>query len=79
MYDWPAVDHEQLHRARAERIGALMRAERLDHLLLTSFDNIRYVTGYRTQIISKGFDWFAAVARVRAENLVQVMRPGGIR
>ncbi len=63
MYDWPAVDHEQLHRARAERIGALMRAERLDHLLLTSFDNIRYVTGYRTQIISEGFGWFAAVAR----------------
>jgi Xaa-Pro aminopeptidase len=33
----------------------------LDHLLLTSFDNIRYVTDYRTLIIAEAFDWFAAV------------------
>jgi hypothetical protein len=32
----------------------------LDLLLLTSFDNIRYVTDYRTLII-RAFDWFAAV------------------
>jgi len=62
MYDWPDVDHRDLQSARTERIGAFMRSEQLDHLLLTSFDNIRYVTGYRTQIISEGFDWFAAVA-----------------
>jgi Xaa-Pro aminopeptidase len=63
MFDWPAIEHHELQRGRGERIGAFMRSERLDHLLLTSFDNIRYATGYRTQIISEGFDWFAAVIR----------------
>ncbi len=63
MFDWPAVEHHELQRGRGERIGAFLRSERLDHLLLTSFDNIRYATGYRTQIISEGFDWFAAVVR----------------
>ena len=62
MYDWPAVDEARLRRTRSERIRALMDARRLDHLLLTSFDNIRYVTGYRTLIIAEAFDWFAAIA-----------------
>ena len=62
MYDWPTVDWAELHRARAERTGALMDSLGLDHLLVTSFDNIRYVTGYRALIIAEGFDWFAAVA-----------------
>lgn len=62
MYDWPEVDHAELQRRRAERAHSLMDSLGTDHLLLTSFDNIRYVTGYRTQIIAEAFDWFAAVA-----------------
>jgi Xaa-Pro dipeptidase len=62
MYDWPEVDQAELQSRRAERAHLLMDSLRLDHLLLTSFDNIRYVTGYRTLIIAEGFDWFAAVA-----------------
>src|SRR5262249_61133367 len=62
MYDWPAVDEARLRRTRSERIRALMDARRLDHLLLTSFDNIRYVTGDRTLIIAEAFDWLAAIA-----------------
>jgi Xaa-Pro dipeptidase len=62
MYDWPKVDQAELQRGRAERTHSLMDSLHLDHLLLTSFDNIRYVTGYRTLIIAEAFDWFAAVA-----------------
>ena len=62
MYDWPTVDWTELQRARTERTGALMDSLGLDHLLVTSFDNIRYVTGYRTLIIAEAFDWFAAIA-----------------
>jgi Xaa-Pro dipeptidase len=62
MYDWPKVDQAELQRRRGERTRSLIDSLRLDHLLLTSFDNIRYVTGYRTQIIAEAFDWFAAVA-----------------
>jgi Xaa-Pro dipeptidase len=62
MYDWPAVDQAGLERTRSERARALMDSWQLDHLLLTSFDNIRYVTGYRTLIIAEAFDWFAAIA-----------------
>jgi Xaa-Pro dipeptidase len=61
MYDWPAVDEAGLQRTRSERARALMDSLQLDHLLLTSFDNIRYVTGYRTLIIAEAFDWFAAI------------------
>jgi len=61
MYDWPAVDEAGLQRTRGERARALMDSLQLDHLLLTSFDNIRYVTGYRTLIIAEAFDWFAAI------------------
>jgi Xaa-Pro aminopeptidase len=61
MYDWPAVDETGLQRTRAERARALMDPLQLDHLLLTSFDNIRYLTGYRTLIIAEAFDWFAAI------------------
>ena len=63
MYDWPAVDEAGLQRTRSERTRALMDSLRLDHLLLASFDNIRYVTGYRTLIIAEAFDWFAQFAR----------------
>jgi Xaa-Pro aminopeptidase len=61
MYDWPAVGEAGLQRTRSERARALMDSLQLDHLLLTSFDNIRYVTGYRTLIIAEAFDWFAAI------------------
>ena len=61
MYNWPVIDETGLQRTRSERVHALMGSLQLDHLLLTTFDNIRYVTGYRTLIIAEAFDWFAAV------------------
>ncbi len=38
-----------------------MVEQKVDHLLMSGFDNIRYATDYRTQIIGESFDWFAAV------------------
>lgn len=61
MYTWPTVDGEALRAGRRERTAELMDRLGLDHLLLTSFDNIRFVTDYRTLIIAEAFDWFAAV------------------
>jgi Xaa-Pro aminopeptidase len=49
-----------------------MRALGVDHLLLTGFDSIRYVTDYRTQIIAEAFDWFAAVADVDGQSEILV-------
>jgi Xaa-Pro dipeptidase len=61
MYDWPAVDWDELRARRSGRIAQLMRQRGLDHLLLTGFDTIRYAVDYRTMIIAEGFDWFAAI------------------
>lgn len=62
MFSWPQVDHHALRQARRERVAELMVRLDVDHLLLTGFDNIRYVTDYRTLIIAEAFDWFAAIA-----------------
>lgn len=61
MHAWPEVDLAQLRRERWGRTAELMAGLGLDHLLLTSFDSIRFATEYRTLIIAEGFDWFAAV------------------
>lgn len=61
MYPWPKVDMPALRDHRRARTAGLMDGQRLDHLLLTGFDSIRYVTDVRTQIIAEGFDWFAVV------------------
>lgn len=61
MYAWPQTDQEALRASRMARTADLMGRLRLDHLLLTGFDNIRYVTDYRTLIIAEAFDWFAAI------------------
>jgi Xaa-Pro dipeptidase len=61
MYGWPAVDWDALRAGRSGKIAELMRRRRLDHLLLTGFDTIRYAADYRTLIIAEGFDWFAAI------------------
>ncbi|HET6187155.1 MAG TPA: Xaa-Pro peptidase family protein [Trebonia sp.] len=66
-------DLSNLRAWRAERVRALMREHQLDHLILTGFDNIRYATDYRTQIISEGFDWFAAV--IDADGAASVFAP----
>ncbi len=50
-----------LHDDRWDRTAEVMNEQSLDALVLTGFDNIRYVTNYRVQLISEGFDWFAAV------------------
>jgi Xaa-Pro dipeptidase len=61
MHDWPKIDEASLHAVRSGRTTELMDAMDLDHLLVTSFDAIRYTCGYRTMIIAEGFDWFAAI------------------
>jgi Xaa-Pro aminopeptidase len=61
MYGWPAFDAAQLRRDRWGRTAELMAGLGLDHLLLTTFDVIRFATDYRTLIIAEGFDWFAAI------------------
>lgn len=61
MYAWPAPDPSTLQHARQTAVAELMHRLAVDHLLLTGFDNIRYATGYRTQIIAEAYDWFAAV------------------
>lgn len=73
VYDWPSVDVDRLRADRRERLAELMRGHRLSHLLVTGFDHIRYATDYRTQIISEGFDWFAAV--VDAEGNAELFVP----
>lgn len=61
MFTWPTVDEESLRASRRGRADELMARLGLDHLLLTSFDNVRFVTDYRTLIIAEAFDWFAVV------------------
>ncbi len=67
MYDWPRVDEGTLRAGRRERVAELMSRRGLDHLLLTSFDAIRYATDYRSLIIAEAFDWFAVVMDVEGE------------
>jgi Xaa-Pro aminopeptidase len=50
----------------------LMHRLKLDHLLLTAFDTIRFVTDYRTLIIAEAFDWFATVVDREGESEVFV-------
>lgn len=73
MYTWPVVDFDALRRWRSERVAELMRQQRVDHLLLTGFDNIRYATDYRTQIIAEAYDWFAAL--VDADGSARIFVP----
>ncbi len=61
MHDWPTIDEAALHAVRRPRTAELMARLDLDHLLVTSFDAIRYACGYRTMIIAEAFDWFAAI------------------
>lgn len=61
MIEWPNVDMAALRAWRTDRVLALMRERKLDHLVLTGFDNIRYATDYRSQVIGESFDWCAAV------------------
>jgi Xaa-Pro aminopeptidase len=59
-FSWPVVDVGELRRYRSDRLAEFMREVDVDALLLTTFDGIRYATDFRTQLISEGFDWFAA-------------------
>ncbi len=61
MHDWPTFDPVALRGERWGRTAELMEALGLDHLLLVTFDAIRFTTDVRTLIIAEGFDWFAAV------------------
>jgi Xaa-Pro dipeptidase len=59
--DWPVIDWGVLRTYRWERVKAIMEFQQLDHLVLMGFDNIRYASDYRTQIIAEATDWCAAV------------------
>ena len=59
--EWSEIDWVSLRTYRWERVRAIMEEQELDHLVLMGFDNIRYVTDYRTQIIAEATDWCAAV------------------
>lgn len=72
MYDWPRIDEDALRAHRVGRTADLMRRLDLDHLLLTSFDDIRYVTDHRSLIVAEGFDWFAAVVDREGESEIFV-------
>jgi len=61
LYTWPEVDMPALRAWRVSGVCQLMAEQKVDHLLMSGFDNIRYATDYRTQIIGESFDWFAAV------------------
>jgi Xaa-Pro dipeptidase len=67
MFAWPSVDEGALLTRRRERVVELMSRRGLDHLVLTSFDAIRYATDYRSLIIAEAFDWFAVVMDVDGE------------
>ncbi len=55
-------DREQrLEKDRLEAVQRMMKEQKIDHLLLTGFDHIRYALNYRTQVVGEGYDWFAAV------------------
>ncbi len=60
MQAWPEIDGT-VRADRWARTAEMMSRLDLDHLLLTSFDAIRFVTDYRTLLIAEGFDWFAAI------------------
>ena len=59
--DWPQIDWTALRSYRWGKVKAVMDENNLDHLLLMGFDNIRYATDYRTQIIAEATDWCAAL------------------
>lgn len=58
MYRWPEYDAVELHRARFERVSAMMSDEGLDGLLLTGPDHIRYATDFRAHLTNES-EWFA--------------------
>ena len=61
-YAWPRIDWDALRSKRRERLRDLMRDMRLDHLLLSSFDNVRYATDYRTNLTyDSNCEFFAAL------------------
>jgi Xaa-Pro aminopeptidase len=67
MYRWPSIDQGALRSHRFEQATVIMRAHGLDHLLLTSADQIRYVTDFRSQLTNEP-DWFAVVVDADASS-----------
>jgi Xaa-Pro aminopeptidase len=58
---WPVVDMTALRSDRWARVRAMMRGRELDHVILTSPDDIRYATDFRSQLTPESHQWFAAV------------------
>lgn len=59
--EWPEVDLAALRAQRWRRTQEWMRAEELDHLILSSGDAIRYVCDVRTRLTPESDDWHALV------------------
>jgi Xaa-Pro aminopeptidase len=72
MYAWPDVDLAALRSHRTARTADEMSRHRLDHLLLTGADHIRYATDFRAHLTNEP-DWF--VALVDAEGATDVWAP----
>jgi Xaa-Pro dipeptidase len=70
---WPQIDWPALRAYRWDKVKAVMEENQLDHLLLMGFDNIRYATDYRTQIIAEATDWCAAL--VDSSGVVDIFVP----
>ncbi len=69
MYQWPAVDAAALRAARMEPISQFMADQRLDHLLLASFDTIRQATDFRaTLAYDSNYDWYATLVAADGES-----------
>ena len=70
-YEWPTVDMKTLTDQRRERLMTLMHELDLDHVLLFSFDNIRWATDYRTNLTyDSTSDFFAALVDRAGESVL---------
>ncbi len=67
-FSWPEVDMVRLANQRRERITELLAGQGLDLLLLSSFDNIRFATDFRTSLtFDSGLDWYSMLVDGNAE------------
>lgn len=61
-YSWPHINWDSLRTKRRERLVDLMQRKRLDHVLVSSFDNVRWATDYRTNLTyDSACEFFAAL------------------
>lgn len=81
-YEWPYVDWQKLLQYRANKVKHLMDEEKLDALLLTYFDNIRYTTDFWLIMnwVEGFYEGFAAIVEYSGNSYIfsSFQRPGEI-